>query len=409
MVCDLRGMQGVLPMNALTNAVPAAGTGEPGGVPSPDDLIAAVAAGANRDLATSETLPPAAYTSKAFYDLEVEKVFRPGWVCVGHVSQAAEPGDYFTVDLFNEMLVVVRGKDEVIRTMSRICLHRWAPLVNGEGNTKLLSCPFHKWGFDLEGRLLGAPLMDQVSFEPGSCRLPQFRTEINEGFIYVNMSGEAAPLGEVLKDFSAHVARFRLDDLVVAGSIAYDCRFNWKIMVETFMECYHHIAAHPETFEASFPARMSFIEDGREGWTLGYSPARDSVPDDEILIGTPMLSDDLTPLEARAFQLYLIYPSHLISIWPDRVYWFRSQPAGPGRTLLQAYVLVRPEARDMPGFDALMAREMRFLDTVNLEDIAVNEMQQLGAATGTAETGRLSHLEKAVWQLSDFIRAKTAL
>lgn len=391
-------------MTALADVMPTIDDGR-----SVDDLISAVAAGANRDLAHSETLPPAAYVSQAFYDIEVEKVFKPGWVCVGHVSQVAGPGDYFTLDLFNEMLVVVRGRDDVVRTMSRICLHRWAPLVTGAGTAKTLSCPFHKWGFDLEGRLMGAPLMDRVSFDPGSCRLPQFRTAISDGFIYVNLSGDAEDLSETLSGFSKQVAKYDLANLIVAAQLDYDCKFNWKIMVETFMECYHHIAAHPETFEVSFPARMSYIEDGEDGWTFGVSPARDTTPDDQILIGLPKLTDDLTPVEARAFQLYLVYPSHLIAIWPDRVYWFRSQPDGPARTRLQTLVLVRPEARSMPGFDALMTRELGFLDTVNLEDIAVNEMQQLGAATGTAAAGRLSHLEKAVWQLSEFIRARTAL
>lgn len=369
-------------------------------------MLNAVMRGACRDLEHSETLPPATYVSDEFFALEAEKIFKPGWVCVGHVSQVAEAGDYFTLDLFDEMLVIARGRDNVIRTLSRICTHRWAPLIEGMGNTKLFSCPFHKWGFDLTGKLLGAPLMDKVEFRPEDCDLTRFPTEVIDGFIYVNLSGDAPALHPQLSDLSKKLAKFKLNELVVAGEYNYDCKFNWKIMVETFMECYHHIAAHPETFEAAFPARLSYIEDGRPAWTSGVAPARETVRDEEITIGLPLLSTDLNTFDQRCFQLFLIYPFHMINIWPDRVYWFRSQPAGADRTIVQTYVLARPEAKTMPDYKTIMKKEMQFVDKVNLEDFNVNNMQQLGAKTAAARPGRLSHLEKAVWQLSDYIRAK---
>jgi len=136
-----------------------------------DALLSAVLAGANQPLAQATTLPPEAYTSDAFFRLEVERIFRKQWLVIGHVSQLAKPGDYFTLDLLGEMLVVVRAADR-IRALSRICLHRWAPLVNGSGNTRRFSCPFHKWAYGLDGRLLGAPLMDQIEFDPHNCACP---------------------------------------------------------------------------------------------------------------------------------------------------------------------------------------------------------------------------------------------
>jgi phenylpropionate dioxygenase-like ring-hydroxylating dioxygenase large terminal subunit len=331
-------------------------------------------------------------------------VFRKEWVCVGHVSQIPAEGDYFCMDLLEEMLVVVRAKDR-IRVMTRICLHRWAPLIEGSGNTRTFSCPFHKWGYALDGRLLGAPLMDGVEFDPAACRLPEFRSEIVDGFIYVNFSGDAAPLGERIADLSEAVAKFGLGDLVVAGTMHYDAKVNWKIVVETFMECYHHIAAHPETFEKAFPARMSYVEDGRAGWTLGHAPARAEVPDEHISAGFPELAD-LTPEERHEFRLYLVYPYHLLSLLPDRVFWFCLQPEGPAKTRMQTHIMVKQAALAEADYQEKIARELAFLDTVNHEDLAVNEMQQRGAKTPSAMIGRLSHLEKAIWQLADFVRAR---
>ena len=158
-----------------------------------DRILAAVHGGRGQTLADSETLPPAAYTSEEFFALERERIFRTGWMAVGHIAQIPDVGDYFTIDLLGEPLVVVRGPDR-IRVLSRVCLHRWAPVVSGAGNTRLFSCPFHRWGYDLTGQLRTAPFMEQAAgFDPARCRLPEIRSEIVVGSIYINLSGDAEP------------------------------------------------------------------------------------------------------------------------------------------------------------------------------------------------------------------------
>ena len=367
-------------------------------------LLQAVLAGSHQPLGRATTLPPEAYTSEAFFELEVERVFRKEWLVIGHVSQLREVGDYFTIDLLGEMIVVVRAADR-IRALSRICLHRWAPLVNGAGNTRRFSCPFHKWAYGLDGRLLGAPLMDNVEFDAQSCRLPEHRTEIVDGFIYLNFSGDAAALGPQLSELSGSLARLAPENWVVGTTLDYDCQINWKIVVETFMECYHHIAAHPETFERAYPARQTYVEDGRSAWTVGHAPARPDLPDVQITAGFPDLGA-LTAQERHEFRLYLVYPYQLFNVLPDRTFWFCLQPQSATRTRFQAHILVRRDALGEPGYPQKMAAERDFLVVVNDEDIAVNVMQQRGAATRSAVPGRFSQLEKALWQLADYVRER---
>ena len=369
-----------------------------------ESLLRSVHAARCQPLARATTLPPEAYTSAAFFQLEVERIFRREWLVIGHVSQCPAVGDYFTLDLLGEMIVVVRAADR-IRALSRICLHRWAPLVNGSGNARRFSCPFHKWAYGLDGRLLGAPLMDQVEFDSQACRLPEYRTEIVDGFIYLNFSGAAAPLAPQLGELTAVLARSRPQDWVVGTTLEYDCPINWKIVVETFMECYHHIAAHPETFERAYPARHTYVEDGRPAWTVGHAPARADLPAARISAGFPDLGE-LTAQERREFRLYLIYPYQLFNVLPDRTFWFCLQPEGPARTRFQAHILVRREALEQPDYRQKMATEREFLVVVNDEDIAVNVMQQRGAATRAAVPGRFSHLEKALWQLAEYVRER---
>ena len=369
-----------------------------------DEVVEAVAAGRNQPLKRADTLPPKSYISESFYQLETERIFSQEWLCVGHVSQLPSVGDYFPLDLFGELLVVARAADR-IRVMSRVCPHRWASLVSEPGNARFFSCPFHKWAFALDGQLLGAPLMERVDFDADDCRLPEYRSEIVDGFIFVNFDDNAAPLADRVTGYCEQTAKYRMDELFPGFVLEYDLPINWKIIVETFMECYHHIAAHPETFERLHPARGCYVQDGDTSWTIGHAPLRSETPDSAVEAGFPILGD-LTSGERREFRMYLIYPFHLIASFPDRVGWFRLQPEGPSRTKAQSYLLIRPEAKDDPEYAAKLATEKAFFEKFNSEDIAVNQMQMRGAATRAARVGRLCDLEKAVWQFADYIRGK---
>lgn len=373
-----------------------------------DSLVSQAIGGANQPLDQAETLPPQAYTSKAFFDLEMEKIFRKEWISVAHVSQIPNVGDYVTVDVGNEMLMAVRGVDKQVRVMSRVCLHRWAPLVTGTGNTRTFMCPFHAWGYALDGKLIGTPLMEKAKdFDPKACKLPEFKSEIVDGFVFVNLSGDAAPLTPRLQSMIEHQGNFHADELRLAATLTYDCAINWKIVVETFMECYHHLAAHPVTFERDFPARLSWGEETREAWTIVHSPARPNAGREVFFSGLPFLPG-LTEEEQKDMRLYLVYPFHLVSTFADRIVWFSLQPKGPEQTLLQTHLLLHEETMQQEDFPVLLEEQLKNWHVVNMEDITVNEMQQKGARTASASVGRLSHLEIAIWQLSNFIRRRLA-
>jgi phenylpropionate dioxygenase-like ring-hydroxylating dioxygenase large terminal subunit len=358
-------------------------------------------------LERAETLPPGAYTSAEFFRLEVERLFKPGWMCVAHVSQLPAKGDYLSLNWLGELMVVVNDGAR-IRVLSRVCLHRWAPICEGRGNTGSFVCPFHKWAYTLEGRLMGAPLMDKAeAFDADSCTLPEFRTEVVDGFVFINMDGAAEPLAPAVMDMSRALANYQLDRLVVGSVLEYECKFNWKIMVETFMECYHHIGPHAATFEPDFPAKISYVEDSRPAWTRGFGVARPGVAPDVFDVGLPRF-----PLvnaeECSAFGLYLVYPCHMLATFPDRVVWFHAQPVGPDVTLLRCQQMIQPETAALPDFPQMMAIQDKSFDVINLEDIGVNAMQQVGAKSGFVKPGRLSHLEKAIWQLNQVVARKVA-
>jgi phenylpropionate dioxygenase-like ring-hydroxylating dioxygenase large terminal subunit len=373
-----------------------------------DSLVGAVLAGGNRTVETAETLPPATYTSQAFFDLEVEKIFKKEWLCVGHVSEVAKEGDYFTVDLLGEMLVVVRGKDRV-RVMSRVCLHRWAPVVSGAGNAKLFSCPFHKWGYALDGRLLGAPFMEQAAnFDPKACRLPEVRTEIVEplGLIFITFSQTAESIGDRLGDLCERLKNWRMGELVGVQPSELDAKFNWKIQLETGMECYHHFAAHPETFEVNFPTRLSWCEESKKGWGICHSPARDEAPEEVYTIGLPAIPT-LDASERRVFDLYHIYPLTRLAVYADRIMLRLLTPIGPTHTKSRMIYLVHPDvAAQTELVTAKFEAAGMMAAQATKEDYEVDVMQQMGAGSSLATVGRLSPLEATVWQLAEYIRTR---
>jgi phenylpropionate dioxygenase-like ring-hydroxylating dioxygenase large terminal subunit len=368
--------------------------------PARSALIAEALAGSSPVAGQSRTLPPQAYTSKEFFDLEMRHIFRKEWICIGHVSQLAEVGDYFTIDLFGELLVAVRGADR-IRVMSRVCLHRWAPVATGSGNTKIFSCPFHKWGYALDGQLLGAPFMEQAEgFAPKDCRLPEVRSEIVEplGLIFVTFDAAAAPIGPRLDSLYAHLAPAGMADMAVVWSDEIENDYNWKILIETFMECYHHIGAHKTTLEPNFPARLSYCEEDKGSWSLCHAPLR------EELAPEAYFDTARTP-----FSLYLVYPSLLMAgpidvTRSDQLTLLSIIPLAPNRVRSRRFTLVPKAKATDPVLLAELAASREAFAKIAVEDNEVNDMQQLGAASSFAPVGRLSHLENSVWHLAEYVR-----
>ena len=97
------------------------------------------------------SLPGWIYHDREFFDLELERIFRPSWQIVCHVNEVAGPGDYRTLDYLGESVIVIRGDDGQVRAFTNVCRHRAMRLVEGpSGCAKKLVCPYHAWAYELE-------------------------------------------------------------------------------------------------------------------------------------------------------------------------------------------------------------------------------------------------------------------
>jgi choline monooxygenase len=155
---------------------------------------------AGRSSEDAYAMPAEFYTSAAFLEEEIETLLRRDWMCVGHVGEVRNPGDFFTTEMLDEQLLVVRDTDDVVRVMSNVCRHRGNRVAEGSGNARKFICPYHTWTYDTTGALKAAPMMKrQTSFDQSKCGLPEFKSEIWNGWIFVDLEGDATPLASRLE------------------------------------------------------------------------------------------------------------------------------------------------------------------------------------------------------------------
>ena len=204
--------------------------------------------------ARSLFFPPEAYTSEAFYRFERLAVWMKEWIAVGRVEEIPADGDYFSITIAGEPIVVVRSEREIL-AFSAVCRHRGMLLVQGSGNCKgRFVCPYHRWTYDRRGKLIGAPEMQGVeTFKKEQLSLPSLRVDIWCGIVFVNFDDKAAPLSSRLAPLDPYVANWHIEDLKSEGTIdasyrtTFDYAWNWKIYAEGQSECYHCDKLHSDT------------------------------------------------------------------------------------------------------------------------------------------------------------------
>ncbi|MDA1070763.1 MAG: aromatic ring-hydroxylating dioxygenase subunit alpha [Proteobacteria bacterium] len=189
------------------------------------------------------------YTDPDIFAAEREAVFFRNWLLVGHVSRLRQPGDFFTVELFDQPVAVLRGRDGTLRAFHNVCQHRGHRLLRGDGNVKAaITCPYHAWAYDTTGALRNAPNCENVEgFDREAVRLSAVGVETMAGFVFVNLDPDAVPLARAAPGMEQELLDFapQSADLVHAWRVTYPVKANWKVCVENWSECYHCDPVHP--------------------------------------------------------------------------------------------------------------------------------------------------------------------
>ncbi|GHC57262.1 aromatic ring-hydroxylating oxygenase subunit alpha [Roseibacillus persicicus] len=400
-----------------------------------EELLAQIEESADLPLPQAMSLPSAAYTSEEFFQWENEEVFRKEWLCVGHVSQIPLAGDFLNLDLLGEPLIVVRGKDEQVRVLSRVCPHRAMDIMpegfgyDGHGigdrreeggpdcgHARLFLCRYHSWTFELDGGLKACPEMQEAEdFCRDEVGLKEFRSEVWEGFVFVNLDGEAPiSVGEQLAGLQEKVAKWNCGEMVVVNAQEWDCPFNWKVMIENFMESYHHAGAHAKSLQTMMPAKDTWTEEEKAHYIRCHLPMKEKVrkeiAEQEAKGGQwdafPKI-EGLSDEERHEWGLHLGFPTFMFVVLADCAIWYRLQPESAGRCKLVTTMLVPGETVKEEGFAEMLERGVREATEFHLEDMEVCTAVQRGHYSRVTKPGRLSHLEMPVWLIQRYLAARS--
>lgn len=339
---------------------------------------------AQRPLAEASTLPPAAYIDARTFELEKAAIFQRGWQCVGRVQQVREPGEYFCVDLQDQPIVVARDRQGELHALSRVCVHRGMPVASGAGQATRFVCPYHKWTYELDGRLRSAPMMDGASFQTTDCQLPRLSLEVWQGFIFVNLDPDAQPLVPQLSGLNKLVENYGFESMEVATTLHYDSPWNWKILVENFIEAYHHIGTHKDSLEPIYPARDSSVPDNtQQPW---------------VYLDMPGITDG----EGHTHHLFAaaVFPTFMFAASSrGGGAWYQMEVDAHDHFNLSIHGLV-PQGASEQMDEADIAAVQATLQGVHEEDIGANLGVWQGLKAPLAQAGRLSTFEAAIWQLN---------
>lgn len=230
------------------------------------------------DAKEAYTIPARFYTHQTVFEYEKERVFTTSWICVAHRSEVAEPNDYITREIIGESILIVRGRDNVLRSFYNVCPHRGHQLLQGNGKAKnVITCPYHAWTFKLDGELAHARNCENVyNFNKDNAHLTPLRVEEYAGFIYINMGQQAGSVEDQLPGLETKMreACSHIDDLKLAARFVTRTPANWKNIVDNYMECYHCAPAHPGFADSVQVDRYWHTMHGN--WTLQFGYARPS-------------------------------------------------------------------------------------------------------------------------------------
>lgn len=383
-----------------------------------EEIFAAVLASAALPPEQSVSSPAAIYTEPAFLDFETEAIFRKEWISLAHVSQIPKPGDFVRVEVCGEPMLVTRGKDDQVRVLSRVCRHRGMDLMPASpdrpdrGNQRVILCPYHLWSYDLNGRLVGAPEMQQAEdFDRSEVCLHEFRSEIWEGFIFVNLDENAPPLSEKfarLRD--PWLKGWDMGGAQLVWDQHWDCNFNWKVLLENFMEAYHHMGAHRKTLEPFLPAKGCSTLPEDPDFSAMRLPLRPDMAEAIRASGdagtTMSVFPGLGVGDYTQWWVFLGYPTFLLFTAPDRVYWYRLLPTGPETCSLTTTMLLHPDTLARSDYAETFEKEVEAAIHFHLEDMEVCAATQQGMRSGVYKPGRLSHLEGPIWLFQRYLAEK---
>ena len=330
----------------------------------------------------SPTLAARYYVDPGIFEAEKEAIFYRSWQFAAHRSQLDAPGKFVTTCIHDQEIFLICNALGEVRAFYNACAHRAHPLVEGQGRTQRLVCPYHAWTYDLDGRLQHARgTRAMAHFERDAICLSEVRCEWLLDFAFINLDDAAPPLAAQAPGLADDIrASLPMHDSLVArggrSMVLPQMRANWKVAIDNFLECFHCRNAHPTFSETLDVSRTAIAVDG--------IVSRQSMPVSDNPGETPYVVHPDEPVQEGVF--WFVWPNTSILVFPGppSLYVSRFAPVEPALTRRQFFGVGMPGAAG----EAERARDRLVSEFVGPEDIRLCEAVQRGLRQRGYSQGR---------------------
>ncbi|MDJ0394389.1 aromatic ring-hydroxylating dioxygenase subunit alpha [Rhodococcus sp. G-MC3] len=331
-----------------------------------------------------KTLGGHTYVDPAYFAVEQEKIFEEMWFCAIRSDDIPEMGNFRTVQIGRESVLISRNRKGGIRAFFNVCRHRGALVCTEASGTvkRNFQCPYHAWTYDLDGKLIAAPnLINMPDVDRTEFGLRAVHVREWLGYVWVCIaddppSFEDSVQGDVRERLGTigKIDSYDTGKLALGRRITYDVKANWKLIVENFMECYHCATIHPELTEvlpefADGLAAQTYVGHGAEFGEeiLGFTV--DGSAGFEALGGVEEDQD-------RRYYAITIRPTVFVNLVPDHVIIHRMFPMAVDRTVVECDWLYAPGVVADPANAETMNRSVELFHRVNQQDFDACERCQ---------------------------------
>lgn len=362
-------------------------------------------------------LPADTYIDPNFWEFERQAIFSKEWLCVAHVNEVPRSGDHLPLTVQGEPVVVVRDEVGTVRVLSAVCQHRGHPLVGGVKempqtgkclNARSLVCPYHAWTYNLDGKLRGAPSMEHIPLVELQAHnsLPEIRSEIFHGLVFITFSKSVAPVAEKLAKLDEEFRTYSLAHLQPGRAYSLtDLRWNWKLHHENALESYHTSYVH-RGYHDAVPAKLTrfYDIDAAEGMvfrTTGFETADGDLFEAEGTRRLPSIPT-LTGEQRGRVMFVSVMPCLVMVMQPSLVSVTFLNPTSAGTLNSRRVNLYPKEAAEAADFEQLETNQFDKMKTIVAQDAVTQIALQDAYRSRHKPRGRLSYLEGAIAQLNQW-------
>jgi Rieske 2Fe-2S family protein len=372
------------------------------------------------------------YLSDAIFQADVEEVFGQHWIFVAVEPQLPEPGDYVTVEVGRDSVLIVRDEDLKVQAFHNVCRHRGSRLCAArQGMVGNIVCPYHAWTYDLSGSLISANHMGD-DFDRTQHSLKPVHVRSLAGLIFICLADNPpADYDEMAREMTPYLVPHQLTECKVAAQVDLVEACNWKLTLENNRECYHCVANHPELSVSLYEYGFGYQPDAQNA--AGLQRFRDIMASDHArweALGLPSGEIDTLDTRVTGFRTqrlpldragqsqtlnaevackkllgafkeptlgglsFWTQPNSWHHFMSDHIVSFSVLPLAAGKTLVRTTWCVHKDA--VEGVDYTVDNLTAVWNATNDQDRRLVEESQIGVATGAYRSGPYSPYTEAL-------------